>query len=198
MPSSRHRRAVRRVSGCGYSRGRFMIASGLWPGALGGTRTSNLQIRRYQRGRPASFRSVRGLGLVSPGCPGGSGASQGCSSVWLPAWLPARRAAGALLMVFKSIRAHSLPSLLPALLTLGAGSPSKIIPRIVTAVGQDLPGRRRLLRGVPAHEPGAQPANGLAPDRGRRDPGNSLAASLCPAVGCSRDTRCAAAQAARH
>src|SRR6185437_3805399 len=38
------------VSGCGYSRGRFMIASGLWPGALGGTRTSNLQIRRYLSG----------------------------------------------------------------------------------------------------------------------------------------------------
>ena len=51
-------------------------------------------IRRYQRGRPVPFRSVRDLGLVSPGCPHGSGASRGCSSVWLPAWLPVRRAAG--------------------------------------------------------------------------------------------------------
>ncbi len=30
----------------GYSKGRFMIAIGLWPGALGGTRTPNLLIRR--------------------------------------------------------------------------------------------------------------------------------------------------------
>ncbi len=29
----------------GYSKGRFMIASGLWAGALGGTRTPNLLIR---------------------------------------------------------------------------------------------------------------------------------------------------------
>ena len=29
----------------GYSKGHFMIASGLWPGALGGTRTPNLLIR---------------------------------------------------------------------------------------------------------------------------------------------------------
>src|SRR5690349_24607493 len=49
----------------------------------------NLQIRRYLFGHPDPFRSVRDLGLVSPGCTGGSGASEGCSSVWLPAWLPA-------------------------------------------------------------------------------------------------------------
>jgi hypothetical protein len=29
----------------GYSKGRFMIASACWPGALGGTRTPNLLIR---------------------------------------------------------------------------------------------------------------------------------------------------------
>ena len=58
-------------------------------GALGGTRTPNLLIRRYLCGWPDSFRSVRDLGLVSPGCTGGSGASEGCSSVRLPAWLPA-------------------------------------------------------------------------------------------------------------
>jgi hypothetical protein len=47
------------------------------------------QIRRYLRGRPDPFRPVCDLGLVSPGCPGWSGASEGCSFVWLPAWLPA-------------------------------------------------------------------------------------------------------------
>jgi len=39
-------------------------------------------------GHPDPFRSVRDLGPVPPGCPRGSGASRGCSSVWLPAWLP--------------------------------------------------------------------------------------------------------------
>ena len=63
-------------------------------GALGGTRTPNLLIRRYLRGHPDPFRSVRDLGLVSAGCPGGSGATEGCSSVWLPAWLPGARLAG--------------------------------------------------------------------------------------------------------
>jgi hypothetical protein len=61
---------------CGYS------------GALGGTRTPNLLIRRFLYRHPAPFKSVRDLGLVSPGCPGGSGTSEGCSSPWLPAWLP--------------------------------------------------------------------------------------------------------------
>src|SRR6516225_7696333 len=46
----------------GYGRGRFMIASGLRPGALGGTRTPSLQIRRCPYWRPALFRPVRGLG----------------------------------------------------------------------------------------------------------------------------------------
>lgn len=41
-----------------------------------------------------AIRSVRDLGLVSPGCPGGSGSCEGCSSVWLPAWLPPARLAG--------------------------------------------------------------------------------------------------------
>jgi len=39
-------------------------------------------------GHPDPFRSVRDLGPVPPGCPRASGASRGCSSVWLPAWLP--------------------------------------------------------------------------------------------------------------
>jgi hypothetical protein len=37
-------------------------------------------IRRFLSRHPASFRSVRGLGLVSSGCPGGSGALEDCSS----------------------------------------------------------------------------------------------------------------------
>ena len=63
----------------------------------------DLLIRRFLCGRPAPFRSVRDLGLVSPGCPGGSGSSEGCSSAWLPTWLPAARRARRL-MVFKSFR----------------------------------------------------------------------------------------------
>jgi hypothetical protein len=49
----------------------------------------NLQIRRFLYRRPAPFGTVHDLGLVSSGCPGGSGAPEGCSSPWLPAWLPA-------------------------------------------------------------------------------------------------------------
>jgi hypothetical protein len=63
----------------------------------------DLLIRRYPRGRPDPFRSVHDLGLVSVGCPGGSGASEGCSSVWLPVWLPAAPPRGSP-MVFKTIR----------------------------------------------------------------------------------------------
>jgi hypothetical protein len=50
--------------------------------------TADLQIRRFLCGPPDPFRTVRDLGLVSPGCPGGSGSSESRSSVWLPAWLP--------------------------------------------------------------------------------------------------------------
>jgi hypothetical protein len=87
VPSSRHRRASEcERLGCG--RGRFMIVSGLWPGALGGTRTPSLQIRRCPYWRPGLFRPVRDLGLASSRCPGEFGASQGCSSAWLSEWLP--------------------------------------------------------------------------------------------------------------
>jgi len=48
-------------------------------------------------------RFSRDLGLVSPGCPCGSGVSECCSSVWLPAWLPCRATARALPAVFKSV-----------------------------------------------------------------------------------------------
>jgi hypothetical protein len=55
---------------------------------IGRTRTSNLLIRSSMCGHPDPFRSVRDLGLVSLGCPRGSGASRGCSSVWLPSVAP--------------------------------------------------------------------------------------------------------------
>jgi hypothetical protein len=42
-------------------------------------------IRRFLYRRPAPFRTVHDLGLVSSGCPGGSGTPEGCSSPWLPA-----------------------------------------------------------------------------------------------------------------
>ena len=60
-------------------------------GALGGTRTPNLLIRRCPYRRPDPFRSVRDLGFVSAGCPGEYGEPVSRSSVWLPAWLPWRR-----------------------------------------------------------------------------------------------------------
>ena len=72
-------------------------------GALGGTRTPNLLIRSSMCERPAPFRSVRDLGFVSPGCPYGFGASRGCSSAWLPAWLPRPTRAVVLAVVFKSV-----------------------------------------------------------------------------------------------
>ena len=40
--------------------------------------------RRYLRGRPDPFRTVRDLGRVPPGCPRSSGGLQARSSVWLP------------------------------------------------------------------------------------------------------------------
>jgi hypothetical protein len=47
----------REVIGLGYSlgnsRGHFMIAIGLWGGALGGTRTPNLLIRRLCHAHPS-------------------------------------------------------------------------------------------------------------------------------------------------
>jgi hypothetical protein len=48
----------------------------------------HLQIRRYLRGDPNPFRSVRDLGLVPARCSGESGISEIRSSRWLPAWLP--------------------------------------------------------------------------------------------------------------
>jgi hypothetical protein len=70
-------------------------------GALGGTRTPNLLIRRFQCRRSYPFTLVRDLGFVSPGCPHRFGASRGCSSVWLPAWLPRQTRARALAVGFQ-------------------------------------------------------------------------------------------------
>jgi hypothetical protein len=72
-------------------------------GALGGTRTPNLLIRRFQCGRPDPSRSVRDLGLIFPGRPAASGSSEGCASVWLQAWLPSPAPRANALMVFKRI-----------------------------------------------------------------------------------------------
>ena len=49
-------------------------------------------IRRYPRGRPDPFRSVRDLGRFLARCLCQSGEAEGRSSVWLPAWLPRHRA----------------------------------------------------------------------------------------------------------
>jgi hypothetical protein len=76
-------------SSAGNSKGHFVIGSGLLPGALGGTRTPNLLIRRFQCGHPDPFRLVRGLGFVAARCSYSSGELQGRPSPWLPAWLPA-------------------------------------------------------------------------------------------------------------
>ena len=45
----------------GYSKGHFMIGSGLWPGALGGTRTPNLLIRRLCHAFPPPAHSPADL-----------------------------------------------------------------------------------------------------------------------------------------
>jgi hypothetical protein len=50
---------------------------------------TDLQIRRYPRGRPGSFRSVRDLGRVPAHRSCRSVVTLGCSARWLPAWLPA-------------------------------------------------------------------------------------------------------------
>ena len=53
------------------------------------SRCEDLLIRRYPRGRPDPFRSVRDLARVPVVCPWKSGESRCRSSVWLPPWLPA-------------------------------------------------------------------------------------------------------------
>jgi hypothetical protein len=60
-------------------------------GALGGTRTPNLLIRRFPYGYPHSFGSVRHLGGVPVRCSLKFGEPGSCSPAWLPAWLPAWR-----------------------------------------------------------------------------------------------------------
>jgi hypothetical protein len=74
---------------------------------------------------PDPFRSVRDLGLVSPGCPGGSGSSQGYSSAWLPAARPRARP-----MVFKSVRGSQVTSAATCALASGHDAPTKTIPCI--------------------------------------------------------------------
>jgi hypothetical protein len=56
----------------GSSTGCFMIASGLWPGALGGTRTPNLLIRgkiRFVQIRPSSSKRPAGTPRGDMGVP---------------------------------------------------------------------------------------------------------------------------------
>jgi len=71
-------------------------------------------IRRFLYGHLVLFRSVRDRGLVSPGCPGGSGAPEGCSSAWFPAWLPGRAASRELPVVSRASAVHDPTALLPA------------------------------------------------------------------------------------
>jgi hypothetical protein len=83
----RHRARALPITGnkaltCGYG------------GALGGTRTPNLLIRSSMWGHPGPFRSVRNLGRVPVRCSSSYGFPKGCSSRWLPAWLPRRRVHG--------------------------------------------------------------------------------------------------------
>jgi hypothetical protein len=65
------------------------VLRGLHRTALNCNPNCNLQIRRFLYRHPASFRSVRGLGLVNARCPYGSGAPEDCPSAWLSASLPA-------------------------------------------------------------------------------------------------------------
>ena len=56
----------------GYSKGHFMIGSGLLPGALGGTRTPNLLIRskiRFVQIRPSSSKRPAGTPCGDMGVP---------------------------------------------------------------------------------------------------------------------------------
>ena len=103
-------------------------------------RDSNAQplIRRFLCGHPDPFRSVRDLGLVSAGCTSGSEASEGCSSVWLPAWLPARAAPRPLPAVFKSVRNSCPAALLPGLSAAVPTMSPKIIPCISRAISTAL------------------------------------------------------------
>ena len=96
------------------------------------------QIRRFLYLHPALFRSVRDVGLVSLGCPDRSGAPEGCSSAWLPAWLPGRATARVLPVVFKSVR--GLRPAGTATCVVGIGCPARqdhpaYTPRILRPAG---------------------------------------------------------------
>jgi hypothetical protein len=58
------------------------------PGAPASCPVPNLQIRKYPRGRPVSFRSVRHMGRSAAECSSTSGGVVSCPPRWLPSWLP--------------------------------------------------------------------------------------------------------------
>ena len=85
------------------------------------------QIRRYQRGRPDPFRSVRDLGRIPLGCSWKSAESGSRSSVWLPAGLGAWHV-GALVAATTSVpapvrRPRHCPAQTPPSNPIGAGLP---------------------------------------------------------------------------
>jgi hypothetical protein len=108
---------------------------------------SDLLIRSCPYRRPVPYGLVHDLGRVSSGCPAGSEASEGCSSVWLPAWLPARAAPRPLPAVFKSVRNSCPAALLPGL--------SAAVPTCHPRSSRVYPARSQLLCITPPSEVGA-------------------------------------------
>ena len=86
----------------------------------------DLLIRRFPCGHSDPFRSVRDLGCVPARCSCSSGFPEGCSPLWLPAWLPRRRVHGS------GVRLSDLANLctLPAWTRSLVIPVAKIIPRI--------------------------------------------------------------------
>jgi hypothetical protein len=123
-------------------------------GALGGTRTPNLLIRRFLCGRTEPFRWVRDLGLVSLGCPRESGLSQGCSSVWLPAWLPWPNRAARDPMLRKSVCATGQPARPQVSRCVGLSASDRKYPALTGRSGTQRARRLRLRMTADSAGPG--------------------------------------------
>ena len=114
-------------------------------------------------GHPDPFRSVRDLGCVPARCSCSSGFPEGCSPLWLPAWLPRRRVNGS-----GGGKPHlSNLCILPAWSRSRIFPAARIIPRIFRIMDTSAV-TARTLQGMARVRSGQAPAWPLVTDRSAR------------------------------